>query len=299
MKKIIFLILVYIIIINSSNIFAKQNNYITYIDTTNITRLKAKIKKIYKSDSNGMTALHFAVETGDYKTVKFTIKKGAKLNTPNIFGTTPIFYSRNEKITSLLINNGAKINHSNKWGETVIFRAAESGNFKLLKYLIKRGAKINKKNKKKETPLHTAIKYSTSKSHLKIIKYLISKGARINSRSINGWAPIHYAVSLGKYEAVKILIKKRANINLVIKNKNQGVSGTPIHIAIEEFTGNFKIIKLLLKNRCKLNLKNINNLTPIKQARKLSKTSSKNWYGTLKFKKKKRRGLYKIIAMLK
>ena len=77
-------------------------------------------------------------------------------------------------------------------------------------------------------------------------------------------APLHYAVS-GKsllfreirFEIVKLLIDRGADVNLVTKAGN-----APLHIVIDEI-GNIEIVEVLIKNGADINAKNNEGKTPL------------------------------------
>ena len=85
---------------------------------------------INETDSNGMTALMFALQNGcpedNTDTVKFLIEKGAEINVQDKYGNTPVI---------IALQNDPK--------------------YETIEYLIKKGANTNAKNKFGSTPLST------------------------------------------------------------------------------------------------------------------------------------------------
>src|SRR4029450_2860942 len=85
---------------------------------------------VNQRESDGMTALHWAVRANDGETTQLLIRAGAK---------------GNPALVELLLNAGANPNGALPDGETVLMTAARTGNVPSLKLLLAHGADPNAK----------------------------------------------------------------------------------------------------------------------------------------------------------
>lgn len=75
-----------------------------------------------KDDSEGFTALHYAVSTGYFPIVNYLIKRGAQINVKSHFSNTPAHLAAAagfDRLLQSLISNGADLNAKNSEGKTV------------------------------------------------------------------------------------------------------------------------------------------------------------------------------------
>ena len=94
----------------------------------------------------------------------------------------------------------------------------------------------------------------------KITALVKAKPESVNSADKDGATALHYAVAAGQIDAVKLLIKNKADVNAKKKN---GV--TPIHIASS--LGKKDIVNILLVNKADANIKDNLGRTPLSLAR--------------------------------
>ncbi|MBO0470465.1 ankyrin repeat domain-containing protein [Enterococcus sp. DIV0242_7C1] len=73
-------------------------------------------------DNAGFTALHFAVMSNQYEIADYLITKGAKIDSQDNFGNTPLwraameYEDENNKLIQLLLMNGADPRIENNYG---------------------------------------------------------------------------------------------------------------------------------------------------------------------------------------
>ena len=145
---------------------------------------------------------------------------------------------------------------------------------KIINFLLTNGAKINHGN---ESALMKAI------GNPIMVQYLINQGAKVNYQSNIGKTALHYAIQFEDIDSVKLLLKNKADINLALKSKNETIKNygiykdppysyrihngkkTPLMYAAE--TGNLKLIKFLIENGAKAELKDDNGQTVIKYSK--------------------------------
>jgi len=180
-----------------------------------------------------------AVEKGHAKRVKELLAKGARVNSRNEFGDTPLhvcqsrgvaelllaaradIHAKNREfgmtplfnapldIGELLIARGADINVRAKEGLTPLAWAAYGESLKRMEFLIAKGADVNAGEGVSKTPLHIAVNWG----RVPVAAFLLSKGARVNARDGSGWTPLHSASLEGSPAVAELLILRGAEKN--------------------------------------------------------------------------------------
>ncbi|UZC80995.1 V198; CPXV-BR_202 V198 [Cowpox virus] len=116
---------------------------------------------------------------------------------------------------SILINHGFYINAEDSYGCTLLHRCiyhykkSESYN-ELIKMLLNNGSDVDKKDTYGNTPFILLCKHDIDNVELFEI---CLENANIDSVDFNGYTPLHYVSCRNKYDFVKSLISKGANVN--------------------------------------------------------------------------------------
>jgi ankyrin repeat protein len=211
---------------------------------------------INASQTDGTTALHWAVRQNDLATADVLIKAGADVKAVNRYGVTVLSLAAlngNTAMIAKLLAAGADPNSANQGGETVLMTASRTGNVEAVKLLLDRGANVNAKDPEHaQTPLMWAV----IEKHLDIARLLIARGADVNARTTvsmipgefglarpgggpgtqlqrahpspsGGMTPLLFAVREGELEATKLLLDSGADIHASTGNKT-----SPLVIAL-------------------------------------------------------------------
>lgn len=173
-------------------------NAMDYLGTTpllnasqgNTTEIIRKIgdstNDINHSDTEGHTALMFAVQNADEVAVAYLLHKGAKIDAVDKKGNSLLYYLINEragrgyakkinkKKLELLKEHGFDITKPQQNGNNIWHLAVEKGDLKLMELAYINGVAINAKNKEGYTPLLLA---AMNAKNTEILKYLVEKGA--------------------------------------------------------------------------------------------------------------------------
>jgi ankyrin repeat protein len=209
-------------------------------------------------DPDGSTPLQWAVYDQKVSEVQRLLKAGANVSLANNYGASPMSLAAevgNAEILKLLLDAGANADSPNPEGQTALMAVARTGNVAAAQLLIAKGATIDAKEK---WGGQTALMWASARRHPEMMQLLIAKGADVNARSINrdyqrhvtaegrpknldtgGMTPLLYAARENCLACVKVLLGKRADINLPDPD---GVS--PLQVAI--MNANWDLAKQLI-----------------------------------------------------
>ncbi len=179
---------------------------------------------------NGYTALMYAIQTKNLRTVRYLITKGANLNFQANDGKTALHLAAAQgdvEIFTALVKSGAKINVADYIGkspldyvtnmhrdqfETIVAQAepdkinslfafVEKGSTKPVNQLLEQGADINVRDKNGDTPLIIAVR----KNDLVMTNLLLNKGASTIVMNNTGEHALGIAQKNGNIELAKII----------------------------------------------------------------------------------------------
>ena len=176
-------------------------------------------------------------------------------------GLTALLYAAREDCegcAKALIEGGADINLPDPRGVTPLVMAINNLHFNVAKYLIETGADPNKWDWWGRSPLYSAVDMNT-----------LPNGGREDRPSLDATTPL---------DIIKLLLDSGANPNLQLKlfppyrqvEDDRGcdriltVGATPLLRAAKAFDA--KAIKLLLAHGAKVNMPNVNGVTPVMAA---------------------------------
>ncbi|KAL2093307.1 hypothetical protein ACEWY4_010619 [Coilia grayii] len=236
-------------------------------------------------DEHGVTALGIAAENGQEEIVQILIDSGSNVNVQANNGESVMMKaarSGNPDCVSLLLENGADPNLPNVTGHLPIHRAAYEGHYLLLKILIpvtsKKALRLSGRS-----PVHCA----ADGGHTQCLELLINAGFDVNrtlSQNISEnysdmrRSALYFAVSngdvtctemllnagaktdldplgcllvavrAGRYEIVKLLLAKRADVNCYFTAVNDTVFPTALQYCLTDEI----MMRLLLNNGYKV-----------------------------------------------
>ena len=204
--------------------------------------LLKKSADVNAPQSDGATALHWAVYANDAQTTAKLIAAGADVNARNNYGVTPLALAAkqgNAATISLLVKAGAAPNDAANFvnaGETPLMHAARSGSVEAVKALLGAGAEINAKEAWNG---QTALMWAAAEGHAPVVQALIEGGADIRLGSNAGTTPLIFAVRKGDMPSVNALLAAGADVN-----EKRPDLATPLLVAI--INGHEDLVDLLL-----------------------------------------------------
>jgi ankyrin repeat protein len=206
--------------------------------------------------------IHEAADAGNVAVVKTLLKTYPELiSSTNQYGYTALHLAARKGHTDvmrLLLVKGANVDSGDTWLLTPLDHAAGIGNIAAVKLLLDNKANVNagwKVDSGLATPLSWAI-LNTNRNSKVVMHLLLDRGAKIDNTLLC------LAVSVGNEEAVKLLLRRGADVNA--KDPSDPSEPTPLHNAAAR--GNKEIVKLLLKYKANINAKNNLGSTPLQLA---------------------------------
>ncbi len=180
-----------------------------YTDESRILRLLALGVDINEEDSQGTTALMYAVSMGLESVVRLLLINGADPNHIQKNGRSALFNVTDGAIARLLIEAGADIGRSLPDGRTPMSEAVIYHQPEVLKVLLEHGCDPNAVNVNGAPLLYEAIAQELPDA----VELLIRCGANVNLPSVEGLPPLMFA-AIGSSEAmVRILVQRGASID--------------------------------------------------------------------------------------
>ncbi|XP_039619935.1 ankyrin repeat and protein kinase domain-containing protein 1 [Polypterus senegalus] len=237
-----------------------ENFIISVLSKKDFDTFKTIVKKedafvIYEDN---YTLLHYAVASGDFKTVKEVLQMGAVVNSQSINGYTPLITAalyRHFDVCCLLIEHKADVNLTDEDKWTPLHFAAQNGDDRIARLLLDNHATVNARERDGWTPLHL----SCQNGHENVVRVLLPRHAEIDLQENENRTALHIAASYGHISIVTLLIKHRADLN-----KKQNENQTPLHLASEK--GHFRVARLLVKSGADVNSLDNNNYTVLHMA---------------------------------
>ncbi|QSZ36474.1 hypothetical protein DSL72_006353 [Monilinia vaccinii-corymbosi] len=222
--------------------------------------LKNKID-INIEDENGLTALSWAVESGQLNTVKVLTKQGPPA-AENIPMSIAVMNGKYDIVEFFLGPEGrAHPDDIDGDGYSMLCLAVVYDQKDIVKLLIDHNANIEKPSGScKQTPLSLA----AEKGNLEIIQLLLDHKASLEAKDTDGWTPLICALESKQPKAVKLLlgkgIMKASTENRYLKQLNQAMIWACR-------TGEEELVKLLLDHGTNANVQDdASESTPLMEA---------------------------------
>ena len=251
-----------------------------------VRSLLAQKANVNAAQSDGTTALHWAVRTDDLEIADLLIRAGANVSAANRDGATPLLLAAvngSAAMLDKLMQAGVDPNAAlTKYGDTALMLAARTGEPSALKVLLDHGAKVNTQETWGDT---TALMWAVSERHPSAAKMLVERGADVNARSkfvpsatgrgFEGatpvaaqsgqaaqefssglFSPLMFAAREGDLESARVLVGAGADVNALA-----GDGKNALGIAI--FNGNYDVASFLVDNRSNVNQADAQRFTPL------------------------------------
>jgi ankyrin repeat protein len=166
--------------------------------------IQADSTLVFKKDSYGATALHWAAKNGHDDVAQLLIDNKADVNVQDVGGATPLIAASifgHTGIVKMLLANGADVTLRGSDGTTALHAAADKGYVEIVQLLLDSHANVNVGDGIGLTPLHYAAGYG----HKEVVELLLVKGASINAKDKQGATPLRLADYKGQKDVAEYL----------------------------------------------------------------------------------------------
>ncbi|OZJ04337.1 hypothetical protein BZG36_02387 [Bifiguratus adelaidae] len=230
--------------------------------STEMTTLLASTGLInfnYCDDINQRSCLHEAAISGKFEVMRLCVEKGVNVNCTDAYGRQPLHYTTMHgysEPTTFLLAHGADITSVDHDGFHPLIYAIMNGHTACVQILLsKTNVSIEPSDESDHIPLSLACQYG----HKDIAIMLLSKGAQTLANS-EGLFPLHLAARAGHTDIVQLLTENdRERKWIDMADKYNG--WTPVFWAASE--GHVACVKVLLKAKCDLSVKDENGATAV------------------------------------
>jgi ankyrin repeat protein len=152
-------------------------------DAVAVGRLLTQKADVNAPQTDGATALHWAVYREDLATVDLLVRAGADAKVANRYGATPLSLATmngNSAIVERLLDAGADPNEHMLNNETALMMASRTGNIATMKLLLDRGAEVNARETLRGT---TALMWAAAQGHPAAVQLLVDAKADVSAAS--------------------------------------------------------------------------------------------------------------------
>lgn len=159
---------------------------------------------IHQQDQVGMTALIFAVRTGEPDKVERLLAAGARVDVADKQDDTALahaVYRGHAGIAARLLAAGADVKVA-----PLLAVASQDNHTAVVRLLIERGSNIDEQDEDGMTPLAWAAK--VDHGHSEILTALLDAGASPTIRDATGHTPLDWAEEFGNQAAIRLLAKR-------------------------------------------------------------------------------------------
>jgi ankyrin repeat protein len=235
--------------------------------------------------TDGSTALHWAVERDDLEMADLLIRAGAHVTSSTREGVTPLQLAAINGSAAMLrrlLKAGVDPNTPvTTTGDTALMMASRTGTVDAIRVLVEAGAHVNAQETWGGT---TPLMWAVSENHADAVRTLIAAGADVNARSnyvaaangrgfegrtpvsakadkveefASGWlTPVMLAAREGNTDVARLLVDAGAAVNA-----RAGDGKTALALAI--FNGNYDVASLLVDHKADVNVADAQRFTPL------------------------------------
>lgn len=169
-------------------------------------------ERINEQDSDGGTALHWAVWGGYETAAQLLLEKGADVHAVSCNKGTPLHWAAeggHESVVRLLLKHKSEIAAKDARQWTAMHRAAWNGYDTIVRLFLAGKVDVNARDSDGVTALHGA----AENGHEAVVRLLLENGAEVDSKDPDGGTPLHRAAWNGHAPIVQLLLEKGVDIS--------------------------------------------------------------------------------------
>jgi ankyrin repeat protein len=215
-----------------------------------------------------------AAANGNIALAEQSLKQGARIETQNERGATPLILAAEENqeaMAKFLLEKGARLSAKDHSGWTPLVHSARTANLDMVALLLASKPDIADKNEAllaaagsgpvqieiDAAPDATLKAPKEESPEAKTMKLLLASGAQIEARDENGDTPLIRAAGFGQNDIVRLLLDRGANFEATNKSGQSAVAAAACICAIATMNDTFDIEKMLLQKRGKIGARDI------------------------------------------
>jgi ankyrin repeat protein len=145
--------------------------------------------------------------------------------------------------TRLLLEFGADVNLGSAQQQLPLHIAASSGNVELVRVLLEAGADFNSADDRGWLPMHLAA--MSSRGSVQTIEVLADVGASLDAGREGEQTPLQLASLLDRIDAVRMLLSKGADVDMILPMPNGGMGFPAVFYAASR--QNLEVVKTLVE----------------------------------------------------
>ncbi|MDT8399023.1 MAG: ankyrin repeat domain-containing protein [Pseudomonadales bacterium] len=218
------------------------------------------------TETNGTSALHWAVYHNDLPVVERLLRAEAKVSAVNDYDATPMseaaFYGDIDMVGTLL-EAGADADSANAYGQTALMVVARTDKVDLARLLLDHGADVNARESRGG---QSALMWAAAKGRPAMLALLIERGAELDAQSTShdrdrrvtseprvkyqasgGLTALMFAAREGCFDCIVKLTEAGADLDI-----SDPDGGTALNLAIQN--GRFDIARYLIEQGADVNL---------------------------------------------
>ncbi|XP_041480107.1 E3 ubiquitin-protein ligase MIB2-like isoform X2 [Lytechinus variegatus] len=196
----------------------------------NIEAVKDFLKqnpKLANATHRARSALQVASHEGSLPIVQLLVDAHASLEHKDSDGDTALAFAvigNNPSVAEFLLERKAYVNTSNGKRRTPLHICAHKEHLSCAEVLVKHGGSVNMQDNDGYLPIHLSIKQKAAKMWPLFVNH---QSADLKLRTNAGFTPLHYAAKRNCLEVVKLMVAKDPSLALI--EKDDGF--TPLHVA--------------------------------------------------------------------
>ena len=254
-RKVLFLLCILCVAQNSFARWPLDTWWFIFFKETFISEHKSHTKELFS-----------AVKNNDIETALSALENGANINARDRKGKTPLHwavYMEYLAMAEFLLKKGADPDAINRRRRTPLHWAVLKADERFTRLLLEYNANPNIQDKRNRTPLH----WLTFKPNNSLKRVSLSQQLNVSTpEHISDPPPIYWDKS--DLVKIKLLLEHQANPNL----KDSDQSRTPLHIAV--LSERLEAVELLIKANANVNIQDYAEDTPLHFLTKKKKVGS-------------------------
>lgn len=223
-------------------------------NTLSLEQIKSRYRDVSITDQSGKTLLFYAIQVGRMDVFNDLLKRGIRLSTVDDQGETVIFgviRRQQLRMLKILIQLNINVSHVNDMGQTPLHIAAQSGHIEIIQALRESQA-MHTKDLLGRYPIHEAVLNGKLQA---LIWFYEHDQQSLFTLTDDDFSCLHLAVTTFNIDLIQYLIDQKLDVNGLTQFYD-----TPLHFAVRY--DHDEAVELLLKAHAFMDIPNKHGVTP-------------------------------------